>query len=288
MLDNILYQAIRSFADETSEIADEKLELDWVWGAYDSDGVRLSFFRAYEELRELSAAIIRERRRLGDGPTIAQSLLGTYHAAYRDLQANLLGINDETAEHAPSPGEWPLRQVVAHIVGAEIGFYVTTKFPLDSFRKNGARLPEIPGDAREQLSGMSEASFKQLQQGPISTLLDYYEHLHERILEDMAEINAEELALPTMYWEGYPLSLQFRLHRFDSHCRQHIIQVEKTLIGIGRSPNEAKRLLRLVFSALAEAESATIGAWNDARDLRQSTADAITARTEEIVEILLH
>jgi hypothetical protein len=107
-------------------------------------------------------------------------------------------------------------------------------------------------------------------------------------LEDFAGITDEELALPTMYWEGYPLPLQFRLHRFDSHCRQHIIQIEKTLVGIGRPPNEARRLLRLVFTALADVESTTIGAWDVAQEIRGSVTDTINARTEEIVAILEH
>lgn len=286
MLDNELARAITSFAGKTWEITDEKLELDWAWGAYDSDGLRHAFFRTYEELRELSAAIIRERRRLGVEPTTTQTVLGNYHSAYRDLQATLLGIDDALAEQAPAPGEWPLRQVLAHIVRAEMGFYMTVKFPLVSFRNHEEQVPEIPKDAREQLSGMSEASFDELLQGSISALRVYYADLHERILEDFAGINEEELALPTMYWEGYPLSLQFRLHRFDSHCRQHIIQVEKTLVGIGRPPNEARRLLRLVYTALAEVESATIGAWDVAQELRQSTTDMIAGRTEEIVAIL--
>lgn len=286
MLDNELARAITSFAAKTSEIADEKLELDWAWGAYDSDGVRFAFFRTYEELRELAAAIFSERRRLDAEPTKAQSVLRNYHAAYRDLQANLLGLDDALAEQAPTPGEWPLRQVVAHIVRAEIGFYMTVKFPLVSFRNHEEQIPEIPEDAREQLSGLSAASFDELLHGPLSALQIYYASLHERILEDFAGINEEELALPTMYWEGYPLSLQYRLHRLDSHGRQHIIQVEKTLVGIGRPPNEARRLLRLVYTALAEVESATIGAWDVAQELRQSAAEAINGRTEEIMAIL--
>ena len=288
MLDKAIGQAVTSFAEKTSEISDEKLELEWAWGAYDSDGVRLAFFRNYEDLRELSTAIISQRRDLGVELTTAQSVLGNYHAAYRDVQANLLGVDDELAEQAPAPGEWPLRQVLAHIVQAEIGFYVTVKYPLISFRRSGERTPEIPDNARQQLSGMSAASFDALLEGPMSALQLYYDSLHARILEDFAGISDEELALPTMYWEGYPLPLQFRLHRFDSHCRQHIVQIEKTLVGLGRPPNEARRLLRLVYGALATVESANIGTWEVAHEKIQSTADSIATRTEEITAILDH
>ena len=89
-----------------------------------------------------------------------------------------------------------------------------------------------------------------------------------------------------MYWEGYDMSLRFRLHRFDSHLRQHTVQIEKTLEGIGRPPTEAKRLLRLIYAALAEAEGATIGAWDAEAALWQEAAETVAARAKEIAGIL--
>jgi hypothetical protein len=117
-------------------------------------------------------------------------------------------------------------------------------------------------------------------------LKSYHGALHERVLHEFADIHEEELATPSMYWEGYELSLRFRLHRFDSHLRQHIVQVEKTLEGLDRPPNEARRLLRLIYAALAEAEGGTIGAWQVGTELSRETADAIAARAEEIAGIL--
>src|SRR3712207_6856353 len=51
----------------------------------------------------------------------------------------------------------------------------------------------------------------------------------------------------TTLFRSYELPLRFRLHRFDSHLRQHTIQAGKTLEGIGRAPSEAKRLLQLIY-----------------------------------------
>jgi hypothetical protein len=89
-----------------------------------------------------------------------------------------------------------------------------------------------------------------------------------------------------MYWEGTELSLRFRLHRFDSHLRQHTVQVDKTLVQIGRPPTEAQRLLRLIYAALAEAEGATIGAWQAGAALWDEVAGAISARADEVAGIL--
>ena len=69
-----------------------------------------------------------------------------------------------------------------------------------------------------------------------------------------------DLDAPSEFWEGYDLDLRFRLLRFDAHLREHTIQVDKTLLGIDRTPNEPARLVRLLYNALGEAEGAAIGA----------------------------
>jgi len=122
--------------------------------------------------------------------------------------------------------------------------------------------------------------------GPWQDVRSYYDTFHERVLLELADIRDEELEAPSMYWEGYELSLRFRLGRFDSHLRQHTVQVDKTLVAIGFAPNEARRLLRLIYAALAEAEGATIGAWEVGAERTQQMAETIAARTEEIAAIL--
>ena len=103
----------------------------------------------------------------------------------------------------------------------------------------------------------------------------------------MADVTEEELAWPARYWEGYDMPLRFRLHRFDAHLRQHTIQVDKTLLALGHELTEARRLLRLIYAALAEVEGALIGAPDPvALDLRRQTAAAIADRTHEIAAIL--
>jgi hypothetical protein len=79
---------------------------------------------------------------------------------------------------------------------------------------------------------------------------------------------------------------RFRLHRFDSHLRQHTVQVEKTLVALGRGPSEARRLLRLIHAALAEVEGATIGAPDAGAAVCAYTATAISARADDIARLL--
>ena len=74
------------------------------------------------------------------------------------------------------------------------------------------------------------------------------------------------------------MPLRFRLHRFEEHLRQHTIQLDKTLLGIGRPPTEAHRLVRNIYNALADVEMER-GA---ADDLRATLARTIAERAAAV------
>lgn len=122
---------------------------------------------------------------------------------------------------------------------------------------------------------------------PLSGILAYYERLHQRVLDELADIKETELLAPSLWWEGVPMTVEFRLHRFDSHLRQHTIQAEKALASLQGHPGEIKRLLRLVYSALAEAEAAAIGAWEIGIGMRKATAGQIAGWAGEVMAALM-
>jgi hypothetical protein len=278
-----LYHAVGQFAAVTQAVADPDLDREWAWGDYDSEGVRFAFFRTYEELRELAASTAASRSpRLSP----AQRILAQYHAAYRDLEAALLDLSPAAAIQAPAEGEWPVRKTVAHIVGAELGFYGVVKWALERHRTGDGRPAEIPDEAWDDLVGETEESFQAMTEGSLDSLRAYHAVLHSQVLDEFAGIGDQELALPSRYWEGTAMSLRFRLHRFDSHLRQHTVQIDKTRQAIAGPPSEARRLLRLVYGALAEAEAATLGAWQAGAAPRREVAAAISARAKEIAGIL--
>jgi uncharacterized damage-inducible protein DinB len=286
MFETSLARAVQQFASLMLPVPDPELDTEWVWGAYDSEGVRFAFFRTYEELSELAARTVAERTVRSLGPSATHWILAQYHAAYRDLQAVLLGLGPDEVEQAPAEGEWPVRRVVAHIVGADLGFYVAVRYALDRYRTGDERPAEIPDEAWDALLGQEVSSIEAILDGPLPGIQAYHQALHERVLNEYAGISEEELAAPSTYWEGQAMSLRFRLHRFDSHLRQHIVQIEKIRAAIGRPPTETGRLLRLLYSALAGAEGATIGAWDVGAEWREGMAGAISARADEIAEIL--
>ncbi len=287
MSEMTLAQAVSKFAQVTQGVPNAALDRAWAWGDYDSEGVRFAFFRTYEELRELAVRLAGERVAGGGALSPAQRILAQYHAAYRDLDAVLLGITPDEADTPPAEGEWPLRQVVSHILLADVFFYGAVRYALERHRTGDGRPSEISEEAWDVLVGMDEASFEALLAKPLADLRAYHAAFHEKVLREFAGVGEAELDLPSMYWEDEPMSVRFRLHRFDSHLRQHTVQADKALLGIGRGPNEARRLLRLIYAALAEVEGATIGAWEVGTELGQKVAKTISARADEIAGILV-
>lgn len=277
-----LRSAIQNFADMVLDLTDDQLELDWAWGSYDSEGIRFSYFRLYEELRDLGGIILQERITADVPITGAQYSLARYHAAYLDLQAVLLGISPEQAEQVPSEGEWSLRRTDAHMIGADLGFYVAIKFALDRYRQGLDPLVEFSDEKWLDIAGMDEKELDAIMDSSLEGLQAYHRQLHAQILEDLVDINASELQMPSKYWEKEPLSLSFRLGRFDSHLRQHTVQIEKTLVALDYLPNESKRLLRLIYAALAEVEGAQLGTPEISRHEVELLAEKIAARTEEL------
>jgi hypothetical protein len=113
-------------------------------------------------------------------------------------------------------------------------------------------------------------------------ILAYYGAWHRRVLRDLVDIKGLELDAQSKWWEDEPMTVEFRLHRFDSHLRQQIIQVEKTLDRLEIHPNESKRLLRWVYNALSQVENATIGEWSIGENEIEKQIKILTERLKSV------
>jgi hypothetical protein len=286
VLDNPLAGSVIRFAGLAQGIEDPDLEQEWAWGSYKSEGVRFAYFRNLEQLRDLAVKLNAARFSAGTPVTEAQQILAQYHTAYNDLQAVLSGVGNEYEEKPPAEGEWPLRRISAHIVGADLGFYVVIKFSLDRYRQGLDQLVEIDDETWLGIAGMSDSEIDEMIEGPLSGLLSFHRDLHWRILSEFADVDSAEMEMLTRYWEDEPLALRFRMHRFESHMRQHTIQVEKTLDQLGLVPHESQRLLRLIYAALAETEGMLIGSGDTYDGILSDTAQEIDERTQEIRTVL--
>jgi hypothetical protein len=259
-------------------LTEKQLENDWIWNDHDEEGIRFAFFVTLQELRQLAVTLSTLRAK----PTPAQHILSQYHAAYLDLQAAIIGITAEDAEKVFAEGEWPVRRVYAHILGADINFTAVVRYALEGHRAGSWKPEQMSDEDETRIVGMGEEEYKSLVRGPLEGMLSFHRKIHPEIVEEFSQITGAELELPSTFWEGTRFSIRHRLHRYEGHYTQHIIQIDKTLVAIGQPPSESKRLIRKVYAALAEVEGAMIGAekMDDAAIL--TTASSITERTKEI------
>jgi hypothetical protein len=137
-----------------------------------------------------------------------------------------------------------------------------------------------------RLIGMSETEHDALLTGPLEGMLAYYRAFHPEILKDFSTITDSELDLQSTFWEETRFPIHHCLHRFDAHLTQHTVQIDKTLVEIGRPPSEAKRLIRKIYAALAEAEAMMIGTEKIDDTVILGTASSIVERTNEIKQML--
>ncbi len=107
---NDLTAAVAYLAESTHTLSDADLGQPYRWGAH-QEGVRFALLGVLHELRTLAVHLAAERRRSGPPMTRAHHALAQYHAAYRDLEAALIGVSVEAYDKPPAPGEWPLRYV---------------------------------------------------------------------------------------------------------------------------------------------------------------------------------
>jgi len=282
MFNKNLRHVVENFAQLILPLTEKDLELEWKWKDHDEEGIRFACFVTLQELRHLAVTLATLRPQ----PTTAQRILSQYHTAYMDLQAAVLGISDEQAEKIPAEDEWQIRKVYAHILGAEFGFTATVRYALELHRANKWTNDRIPDSEYPRLYVLSESEYDKLMDASLSGMLAYHYDFHERIVQEFSNITNHELDLPSTFWEETRFPIQHRLHRYEAHFTQHTIQIDKTVIAIGQSPSESKRLVRKIYAALAEAEGFMIGAEKMDETAILATASSIAERTKEIAGVL--
>ena len=282
MFNTKLAHAVETFAALMLPLTEKELEREWKWKDHDEEGVRFAFFVTLQELRQFAVTLSTLRPK----PTAAQHILSKYHDAYMDLQAAIVGLSAEDEDKAPAEGEWSVRRAYAHILGTDIGFTSVVRYALEGHRA-GSWKPERMSDEDEiRMIGMSEAEYETLTGSPLEGMLAYHRKFHAEIINEFRRISDEELDLPSTFWEETRFPIQHRLHRYEAHFTQHTIQIDKTLVAVGRAPSESKRLIRKIFAALAEAEGMMFGAEKMDDTAIRATASSISERTREIEGLL--
>lgn len=281
MTSSTLLKSITTLSLRSHAFSDADLEQPWRWRAHD-EGVRFALLGAYHELRDLAVILAHRRAQNGPAVTRAQRALAPYHTAYRELQALLVGVPEDLYDKAPAPGEWPLRTVMNHVVATQRTFFTLVHYGLARQRSDEEQPARLPQGEVQRVADSDEAFAAVWRDGSLSDLLRYFDELHRRAILEFSDMSDDELEGPSIWWEDEPLSLQYRLHRFDAHLRQHTIQVEKTLEALGHEYTEARRLIRLLYRALAQVESILFGAPELGQDEREALAAELGERATDI------
>ncbi len=268
-------QAVEALVRATVDLPDAEMDRAWVWREYDEEGLRFALLMAQHELRDLAVRLAAMRPAQ---PSQAQRILGQYHHAYRDLTGALAGVRDEDLDRVPKKGEWPLREVIEHMLDAEYGFLGTVQY---------ARDPDRPADEEE--AGDRWPTWRKEHgyaapgsvPGGIADVRNAMFEIHRRVLRELGDMSDKDLEKLAGFWDGLK-PIRFRLHRFEAHIIQHTIQVDKTLEWLGRAPTEARRLVRVLYRDLAGVEMLSLDGFGQRE--RDEVAKTINERATEIVK----
>jgi DinB superfamily len=270
-------EAVERLARASVRLTDADLGRPYTWEEYDEDGLRFALLTAHHLLRDAHANSAAKRLGAGQPFTEAQRILAQVHEAYRDLTGALAGVSDAELDAAPPDEQWPIREVLRHLLGAEMGFLAAIEVALAAARSGRPSVPDKP----------AYKATRRPAEDPSGSRIDALNALfrsHATVLGALTQVSDPELGTPSFYWEEKGYSLRFRMHRFEEHFRQHTIQVDKTLVALGHPPSEAERLVRNLYTALAGVESVSSGsaAGREVLDRCAGSIDAIAADVERI------
>lgn len=265
--------AVEALVRATVDLPDAEMGRTWVWHEYDDEGLRFSLLMTQHELRDLAVRLAAQRPA---PPSQAQRILGQYHHAYRDLTGALAGLVDEDLDRVPREGEWPLRDVLEHMRGAEFGFLGVIQYELAPDR------PRDPKEAENRVSSWRDEHGYRAPatlEGGVAAVRNALYEIHRRVLRELSGLSDATLERNAMFWDGEK-PIRFRLHRFEAHMIQHTVQVDKTLVWLDRGPTEARRLVRVLYRDLAAVEMLSSDSFG--QNERDEVARTIGGRAEEI------
>jgi len=224
----------RAAVHQLAHLPDARLSEPWEWRGRVGD-VRDAL---YVSLQEEQVALAHAR----PPHTEAERILILAERARGDLSGLLVGLDDTLLDADPGDGEWPLREVLAHILRTERLYVAHVRYAL-------ARADSDP--VRKEVDVQLSDSDRD---GGIDAFLERLEVSDGR---RFADIDASALERPTV-WAGFDVDVRFRLHRFAAHIVEHTVQCEKVLSALGHQPTEAARIVRrlVVMRAAHDARSA--------------------------------
>ena len=148
------------------------------------------------------------------------------------------GQPEDLLDLQPAPADWPLREVMRHMLETELSFLANTRWSVTRGEDQPVAMPKEMRPKDQDAPGG----------GTISDLAARLVAARATTDAFISELQASDLGRPSI-WAGYSVDVRFRLHRFASHLTEHTIQVEKVLRSAGRHPAEARQMVRAIWAA---------------------------------------
>ena len=251
--------AVDSFDRRLRVIDDRSLEAFWAWESYDEEGVRFGILRTTEQVADAAIEIAARRAEAGAPPSRAARIIGRYLVAWRELWS-VADRADAVIDIPPVEGEWALREILDHLVEADLGFLATIRNGLDQ-RRAGVPEPARIGSDEQwlALAEVEEEPWRAALAGSLDDIRQFHRAARDRIVARLATMTDDEMIATSPFWDGQRAN-RFRLGRIESHLRQHTIQTEKAIQETMGPPREVERLLRLLARAIGDVEAAALGA----------------------------
>jgi hypothetical protein len=269
--------------EELRRIADASLTNPWAWKGGSEEELRYGFYRIGEAFELAGIDADAQIRSAGKPRGRAADLIAPATSARWDLQGLLIGLDDAAWDDDPGGGEWTIRQTVGHVVESQRYYGVGTAWWQEQgYRADDPKLPPVTPEAVYEGLPSEEAEAA----GSPAEIRDRLDAVLDRAAERLAGLPDDRLALGGR-WSGFAVDIGFRLGRWSSHIREHTVQVEKTMVMLGRQPTEVDRLVRLVLAAWGRAETVIYGTTDGgaAIGILAEVATGARATATELVEL---
>jgi hypothetical protein len=234
-----LRAAIQGALLDLATVPDDALERPWDWEGRGEIELRYGFFHPIEDLEGTGAEV----DRLGDGRSRARVIVTPAAVATWDLLGVLAGLTDGDLDADPGGGEWTIRLALAHTIATQRSYALYTNWWRQQRIAPGTSpLPEPPDDldGPQPEESYADGSLGDIRRRLLDTL--------DEAARETADIDDSELGL-TARWSGKSVTIAFRQGRWSPHIAEHTIQIDKTLVMLGRQPTEVDRLVRRVAVA---------------------------------------
>src|SRR5262245_28023502 len=113
----------------------EALGREWTWRDGTID-VRYALYRTLEEAQEAYATVAAQPH------PESRRVLALAHRAFGDLSGLLVGVPGDLLDRVAYEGEWPLREVLRHLVIVERRYALQTQWAIQRTDADPMRIPD--------------------------------------------------------------------------------------------------------------------------------------------------